>query len=141
MKLRDDDPRCLGALDRRAFLKTCRPLALALVARGMFPPALRAAPSSVDADAGDEVIDEALTILQGYGPEYGGGLSNHAPMAAEALVALRRPEALRNSSLGAFLDLSRKPLNSSAQTTCTHAVLLADSNTVMDSGYEKKYTT
>ncbi len=40
------------------------------------------------------MIDEALTILEGYGPEYGGGLSNHAPMAAEALVALRRPDAV-----------------------------------------------
>lgn len=35
-------------------------------------------------------IDEALEMLEGSGPEYTGGLSNHGPMAAEALVALWR---------------------------------------------------
>ena len=39
-------------------------------------------------------IDEALELLEGSGPEYTGGLSNHGPMAAEALVALGRPEAV-----------------------------------------------
>ena len=33
-------------------------------------------------------IDEALEMLEGTGPEFTGGLSNHGPMAAEALVAL-----------------------------------------------------
>lgn len=37
-------------------------------------------------------IDQALTMLDGCGPEFGGGLSNHGPMAAEALVRLGRPE-------------------------------------------------
>ncbi len=35
-------------------------------------------------------IDEALEILDGTGPEFGGGLSNHGPLAAEALFALGR---------------------------------------------------
>ncbi len=35
-------------------------------------------------------IDEALEVLDGTGPEFGGGLSNHGPMAAEALFALGR---------------------------------------------------
>ena len=35
-------------------------------------------------------IDDALEILEGTGPEFGGGLSNHGPMAAEALLALGR---------------------------------------------------
>ena len=39
-------------------------------------------------------FDEALEILKDTGPEYGGGLANHGPMAAEALVALGRPEAV-----------------------------------------------
>ncbi len=39
-------------------------------------------------------IDEALELLEGSGPEYTDGLSNHGPMAAEALVALGRPEAV-----------------------------------------------
>ncbi len=39
-------------------------------------------------------MDEALAMLAGSGPEYGGGLSNHGPMAAEALCALARPDAV-----------------------------------------------
>ncbi|MEX2236863.1 MAG: questin oxidase family protein [Dehalococcoidia bacterium] len=37
-------------------------------------------------------LDDALEILAQSGPEFGGGLSNHGPMAAEALVRLGRPE-------------------------------------------------
>ena len=37
-------------------------------------------------------IDEALEMLAGTGPEFGGGLSNHGPMAAEALFVLGRGE-------------------------------------------------
>jgi hypothetical protein len=36
----------------------------------------------------DEILDESLTRLAKTGPEYRGGLSNHGPMAAEALVRL-----------------------------------------------------
>ncbi len=39
-------------------------------------------------------IDEALQMLEGTGPEFTRGLSNHGPMAAEALVALGRPDAV-----------------------------------------------
>jgi len=39
-------------------------------------------------------IDEVLEILHRTGPEYGGGLAYHGPMAAEAIFALGRPEAL-----------------------------------------------
>ena len=38
-------------------------------------------------------IDEALALLEDTGPEYGGGLANHGPMAAEALFALGRGDA------------------------------------------------
>ncbi len=36
------------------------------------------------------MLDEALTALAGFAPEYGAGFSNHGPMAAEALVRLGR---------------------------------------------------
>lgn len=38
--------------------------------------------------SGTEVLDEGLSRIAHTGPEFGGGLSNHAPMAAEALVRL-----------------------------------------------------
>ena len=38
--------------------------------------------------------ESALDLLEGTGPEYGGGLSNHGPMAAEALVVLGRGDAV-----------------------------------------------
>src|SRR2546430_17527823 len=37
-------------------------------------------------------IDDALHALEDTGPEFGGGLSNHGPMAAEALIALGRAD-------------------------------------------------
>ena len=41
------------------------------------------------------VRDETLTILHRHGPEYGPyGFSNHGPMAAEALTALDRADAV-----------------------------------------------
>lgn len=39
-------------------------------------------------------IDDALALLEGTGPEFAGGLSNHGPMAAEALCVLGRDDAL-----------------------------------------------
>lgn len=41
-----------------------------------------------------EAMDAALVLLGKTGPEYHGGLSNHGPMASEALVRLGRPEAV-----------------------------------------------
>jgi hypothetical protein len=40
------------------------------------------------------VMDDALAVLSPYGPELKNGLTSHAPMAAEALCALGRPEAV-----------------------------------------------
>ncbi len=40
------------------------------------------------------VIDEALDALAGFGPELRNGLTNHAPMAAEALCAMGRTDAV-----------------------------------------------
>ena len=40
-------------------------------------------------------LDEALTLLAATAPEYGShGLTNHGPMAAEALVQLERADAV-----------------------------------------------
>src|SRR5271170_1936707 len=47
-----------------------------------------------DAAGRYDTLDEALARLADTGFEYGGGLSNHGPMAAEALCALGRPEVV-----------------------------------------------
>jgi hypothetical protein len=39
-------------------------------------------------------IDEALEILSAYGPDLSNGLTSHAPMVAETLCAMGRPEAV-----------------------------------------------
>jgi hypothetical protein len=41
-----------------------------------------------------DCIDETYAIFAGTGPEFAGGLSNHGPMAAEAIAALGRPDAV-----------------------------------------------
>jgi hypothetical protein len=41
-----------------------------------------------------DVLDEVLDQFAKRGPEFGPGLSNHGPMAAEALVALGREDAV-----------------------------------------------
>ncbi|MCM3875218.1 MAG: questin oxidase family protein, partial [Thermoanaerobaculia bacterium] len=43
---------------------------------------------------GSQAIEDALALLAETGPEYHGGLANHGPMAAEALVALERFDAV-----------------------------------------------
>jgi len=40
------------------------------------------------------VHDEALELFEGCGAEFAGGLANHGPMAADALVAMGRPAAV-----------------------------------------------
>jgi hypothetical protein len=42
----------------------------------------------------EDALEEALLRLAGTGPEYGGGLANHGPMAADALVSVGRPHAV-----------------------------------------------
>lgn len=50
--------------------------------------------SSTESPRSAEAMDAALELLAGTGPEYGGGLANHGPMASEALVVLERPDAV-----------------------------------------------
>jgi hypothetical protein len=60
---------------------------------GSFPPVAQGAGLTSPGDGrGDEALDEALLLLQGAEPESRQGLSTHAPMVAEALCALGRPE-------------------------------------------------
>jgi hypothetical protein len=40
------------------------------------------------------IMDDALDLLSAYGPDLANGLTSHAPMAAEALCALGRPDAV-----------------------------------------------
>lgn len=40
----------------------------------------------------EDVLDESLSRLAATGPEFLGGLSNHGPMAAEAMIRLGRPD-------------------------------------------------
>jgi len=40
-------------------------------------------------------MDDALELLSAYGPDLRNGLTSHAPMAAEALCAMGRPDAVR----------------------------------------------
>jgi hypothetical protein len=47
----------------------------------------------------DDVLNESLSRLAATGPEFGDGLSNHGPMAAEALVRLGRAD-----DVGPWLD-------------------------------------
>jgi hypothetical protein len=45
-----------------------------------------------EATNSEDTMDEALEMLAQTGPEYRGGLANHGPMAAEALIALNRAD-------------------------------------------------
>ena len=53
------------------------------------------APHHIAADQpASDAMDEALEMLQPFGPSFRGGLSNHGPMTAEALVALGHHDAV-----------------------------------------------
>jgi hypothetical protein len=39
-------------------------------------------------------MDDVLDILHRISPEFGGGLANHGPMVADAMLALGRPDAV-----------------------------------------------
>jgi len=59
--------------------------------------------------AGNDALDEGLGRLAVTGPEYGGGLSNHGPMAAEALVRLGRADAVGHWLDGYLRRLDEAP--------------------------------
>src|ERR1035441_7925672 len=47
-----------------------------------------------EAGASEDVMDESLGRLAATGPEFRGGLSNHGPMATEAMIRLGRADAI-----------------------------------------------
>jgi hypothetical protein len=59
--------------------------------------------------ASDDALDEALERLGGFGPEFGGGLSNHGPMVVEALVRLGRPDAV-TGWVDSYVDCLEGPI-------------------------------
>ncbi len=56
-------------------------------------------------------IDQALSMLEDCGPEFGPGLSNHGPMGAEALVALGRSEEVEGWVAKYRTRLGERPAN------------------------------
>jgi hypothetical protein len=82
----------MGVLSRRRFLQQA---ATAASAACVAPRILaQGAISKGKAMSGAQAMEEALDLLAPTGPEYNGSLSNHGPMAAEALIALERPDAV-----------------------------------------------
>ncbi|MGO9667413.1 MAG: hypothetical protein ACLPS1_02310 [Streptosporangiaceae bacterium] len=63
-----------------------------------------------------DVLDEGLARLAVTGPEFRGGLSNHGPMAAEAMIRLGRPEAVE-PWLDGYLPLLEEPPRASDRIT------------------------
>jgi hypothetical protein len=70
------------------------------------------------------VLDEGLSRLAATGPEFRGGLSNHGPMAAEALVRLGRADAVEHWLDGYIgrLDDARKPSDRLTEQTWREAL-------------------
>ena len=80
----------------------------------------------------DEILDESLARLAQTGPEYRGGLSNHGPMAAEALVRLGRADEVEHWVDGYIKQLDDAPRASGRITDDTWRAALGDHARVAD---------
>lgn len=80
----------------------------------------------------DERLDQALIRLTGTGPEFGEGLSNHGPMAAEALVALGRGEAVDSWVDGYLRRLDEAPRGTAPINDDNWRVALSDLRRIAD---------
>lgn len=80
----------------------------------------------------DQILNESLARLAVTGPEYGGGLSNHGPMAAEALVRLGRADAVEQWVDGYLARLDDAPRASAGITDATWRDALGDPRRVGD---------
>ncbi|TVZ05392.1 DUF4243 domain-containing protein [Trebonia kvetii] len=81
---------------------------------------------------GNDALDEGLGRLAATGPEYGGGLSNHGPMAAEALVRLGRADAVGHWLDGYLRRLDEAPRASDRVTDENWREALGRLNRVAD---------
>ena len=79
-----------------------------------------------------DVLDEALTRLASTGPEFGRGLSNHGPMAAEALVALGRSDEVEPWLDGHLTRLDDTPARVTPITDDSWRIALGDPRRVTD---------
>jgi Questin oxidase-like len=82
--------------------------------------------------SGNDVLDEGLSRLAATGPEYRGGLSNHGPMAAEALVRLGRADAVEHWLDGYLKRLDDAPKLGDRVTDATWRDALGKLNRVAD---------
>jgi len=80
----------------------------------------------------NDVLDEGLSRLAATGPEFRGGLSNHGPMAAEALVRLGRADAVEHWLDGYLKRLEGAPRPSDRVTDATWRDALGQLNRVAD---------
>jgi hypothetical protein len=85
----------MKGLSRRRFLRSAAAAASASCVAPALANAIPTRPASPSASPrGAQAIEDALEILAPTGPEFHGRLANHGPMAAQALVALERPESV-----------------------------------------------
>jgi Questin oxidase-like len=79
-----------------------------------------------------DVLDEGLRRIARTGPEFGGGLSNHAPMAAEALVRLGHADTVQPWLDGYLRRLHEAPRPGDRITDQTWRDALGDPRRVAD---------
>jgi hypothetical protein len=81
---------------------------------------------------GDELLDESLARLARTGPEFDGGLSNHGPMAAEALIRMGRADDVEHWVDGYLRRLDAPPKPSDRISDATWRDALGDLRRVAD---------
>lgn len=81
-----------------------------------------------------DVLDESLSRLAATGPEFDGGLSNHGPMAAEAMIRLGRPDDVEPWLDGYIRKLEEPPRPGHTITGATWPEALGDPRRVTDWG-------
>jgi hypothetical protein len=85
-----------------------------------------------DDDKHEDVLDEGLSRLAATGPEFGGGLSNHGPMAAEAMIRLGRADDVEPWLDGYIGRLEEAPSPTEAITEQTWPGALGNLRRVAD---------
>ncbi|MGH3155867.1 MAG: hypothetical protein ACRDNF_04725 [Streptosporangiaceae bacterium] len=80
----------------------------------------------------EDVLDESLNRLAATGPEFRGGLSNHGPMAAEALVRLGRTDDVEPWVDGYMQRLEEMPAATGRITDETWREALGEPRRVVD---------